>query len=577
MANAPHTDTRQREDTVQLLQWLVFLRVVVSTFILITTLLIQLPATLVSLYLLVSVNVLVNLLVAFFVPRQRSLRFPTQFLIYWDIVFVTMLIFVSGGIESPFSFMYILSLIYAGLLLQTRGAVAASILCVMAYASVMMLQFQHLLPAFVFVPSATIESTVRAREIFFKVLINGIGFFIAAFLSNFIAEQLRRTGAQLAEKQDDLEALRTLNQNIVRSVVIGLVTVDPGHLITFVNPTAERILGLPAGQMTNRSFIELFPALNRAFVPGEEDLSYEGRTRKRWECTWKREDGELLHLGFSVSELRDTGDQTIGWIILFQDLSALKRMEQNIKRADLLATVGKLAAGIAHEIRNPMASISGSIQVLASELDLDRVNRSLMEIVIRETDRLNRLISDFLDFARPAQVNPEIIDLNLLLDETIEMVRHSTPGELEIAFHCDFEPDVFIRADSGQLRQLFLNLLLNAVQAMRRGGRVEVSSRQVAAPEGQGDDGGVQIEIADTGKGMKEEELESIFSPFFTTKEAGTGLGLTVAYRIVENHGGRISVSSESGRGTRFTVVLPSGTGWAQADAVPGRVEVSAG
>jgi two-component system sensor histidine kinase PilS (NtrC family) len=543
-----------RDDTLQLLTWLVFLHVVVSAFVLVSSLFVRLPTPPPVLYSLVSANVTANFLAAFFLRRGRRLTALTVFLIYWDIAFVTALVFVTGGIESPFSFMYIISLIYAGILLHTRGAVTAAVLCVGLYAAAIVV---HALPlGRMIAGDFSLPIAVEAREVFFKVLINGIAFFVAAFLSNLISEQLRATGAQLAEKQDELASLRVLHENLVRSVVIGLLTTDVDARVTYVNPTAQRLLGLPPDRLLRRSFLDLFPALRPAFQAGQAPAEGDPLGR-RWECPWTRADGEALALGFSVSDLRDRAGRRIGRIVSFQDLTALRRMEQDIKRADRLATVGKLAAGIAHEIRNPLASISGSIQVLAAELDLDPVNGSLMEIVLRETDRLNALISDFLDFARPAQARPEVVDANLLLDETIEMVRHSLPPEPRVDLRRDFAPEAFLRADSGQLRQVFLNLLLNAVQAMPRGGRIDVATRRVPPAPEQGGAEAIEIEVADTGAGIGPEVLENIFDPFFTTKESGTGLGLPVAYRIVENHGGRIAVDSEPGRGSRFVVVLP--------------------
>lgn len=544
-----------KEDKIQLLLWLIFLRVVISTFILLTTFLTQKPSFLIYMSVLVSTSVLVNMLAAFFLYRTDNLRGWTGFLIYWDIAFVTGLVFFSGGFESPFSFMYILSLIYAGLLLSTRGSVFSSVICVISYGGIMFFQWADFLPTFLYDPDSHLIQSVAPREILFKVLINGIAFFIAAFLSNLIAEQLRQTGEQLAEKQYDYEALQALHVDIIRSVEIGLITIGPDNHITFFNPKARKILGLPRQELQNRSFLDLFPDVDRKLFRIDQD---SGPGQQRWELPWKRMDDEVLYLGFSLSRLQNTTGSRTGWIVSFQDLTELRRMEHDIKRADRLASVGKLAAGIAHEIRNPLASISGSIQVLASELNLDQINGSLMEIVLRETDRLNRLITDFLDFARPGQVKSEVIDLNLLIDEIVEMIQHTGLEGRKIEFKRDYTTDVFIRADSGQLRQLYLNLLLNAVQSIQGDGQVEIITGIVPDAGERSGTSLIKAEISDNGTGIPQEILDGIFDPFFTTKESGTGLGLTVAYRIVESHHGSISVNSEPDRGTRFTVLMPS-------------------
>jgi len=549
--------SRNREDEVQLLQWLVFLRVVVSAFILLTTLLIQLPETLIYLYVLVGANVLINLLAAFFIPRVQNLRLLTYFLIYWDIVFVTILVYVSGGIQSPFTFMYILSLIYAGILLYTRGSVSASVICMLLYGGVMTGQYFGILPSFVYSPQSEVRLQIEPPEIFFKVLTNGIAFFISAFLSSLISEQLKQAGQKLREQQTDLEELQALNENIVHSVNIGLITLDSRDRISFANPTAQRIIGKPLAEIHRKTLQEIFPGMN-GYIKSEGASNDGAKAAVRSDVYYTTPDGMRLFLGFSSNELFNQDGERVGKICTFQDLTLLKKMEDEVNLADRFAAVGKLAAAIAHEIRNPLASMSGSIQILRSELKLDPTSESLMEIVLRETDRLNSLISDFLDFARPAEGGEEIVDLNLLIEELVNMLKNNPEFGGNVQFLKNLDRDVFVRGDSAQLRQLFINLFLNSIQAMPRGGRIDVQTRHIQDAASDGGGKFVEITLLDTGLGIDEEHLSNIFDPFYTTKDDGTGLGLTIAYRIVESHNGRISVDSKVGRGTRFEVRLPS-------------------
>ena len=229
-------------------------------------------------------------------------------------------------------------------------------------------------------------------------------------------------------------------------------------------------------------------------------------------------------------------------------------MEDRIRRQERLATVGSLAAGIAHEIRNPLASLSGSIQVLQNDLELQGDDKRLMDIVVRETDRLNAIITDFLEYARPIDAMTEQIELRPLVDETIMLLKNSKVFDGNIRVVSDIDPRIKLTGNAQRLRQVFWNLLINACQAMPGGGVISV----LAEPYSRGSDtAGCEIVFADTGPGIAREHLDKIFDPFFTTKTGGTGLGLAIAYRIVEDHQGTITVDSGAGKGTRFILTLP--------------------
>jgi two-component system sensor histidine kinase PilS (NtrC family) len=256
-------------------------------------------------------------------------------------------------------------------------------------------------------------------------------------------------------------------------------------------------------------------------------------------------DGRERTLGYATAPL---AGGLGGQVILFQDLTDLRQMEEAVRRADRLAVVGGLAAGLAHEIRNPLASMCGSIEVLGASPGLDEEERQLMSVVRSEAERLEALVREFLSFAKPISPAFEALDGSRAVTETVELFRQEV-AERGIEMVTRAEEPVFVRADSGQLRQVLWNLLGNAADATPPGGRVEV---RISRQAGEG-----ILEVADTGHGIADEDLERIFDPFFTTKERGTGLGLAIVHRIVEAHSGHLSVVSEVGKGTTFRVALP--------------------
>jgi two-component system sensor histidine kinase PilS (NtrC family) len=270
--------------------------------------------------------------------------------------------------------------------------------------------------------------------------------------------------------------------------------------------------------------------------------------------------GRISHLGFSLAQLRNADEARMGTILHFQDLTQTVALEEQLRRVDRLATVGEMAARIAHEIRNPLASLSGSIQILKDELSLDGPNSRLMGIVLRETQRLNTLLTDFLLFARPEKLQIQEMDLSSALQETLDLFLERGMDGPVIEIVRDIVPDLTINADPKKMRQVFWNLLNNASEAMPQGGRLEVRAKwstPTVKPAQTEDQVWVLMEVEDSGVGIGSEHLDRIFDPFFTTRDRGTGLGLSVVHRNIEDQGGRISVRSELGRGTRFTLWIP--------------------
>jgi two-component system sensor histidine kinase PilS (NtrC family) len=484
-----------------------------------------------------------------------------------DIALVTALIYVTGGIDSGFSFLYLLGILVGGLVFFGRGAFAMALASCLAYGGVLLAQAARWIrvPALFVTPVWTIST----GEVLANFLFNTAVFFVFALLCGYLAEQVRHAGARLEQQAIDLRRLKTLTLEIVSSMGSGLLTVDGDDRITFINPMGERIAGRPLAEVLGMPLPDLLPGLaaRRAVKPG-----------RRFEIELTRGDGATLHLGCSFSPLEG---EPGGRILIFQDLSEVKAAEERALINERLAAVGRLSAGIAHEIRNPLASIRGSIEVLGHELALEGDQGRLMHIVLRETDRLNHLITDFLQFARPAEVKRQPVPIAELLLDTAEAfaIRAEKTPRVDLAVVA--APGLVAEGDPARIRQVIWNLLLNARDAMPEGGRLRVSAR---AAEGQGegrpegpdtgkaqgpDDPGrkaeesagarawIEIRFEDSGVGIPHDVLPRIFEPFFTTKERGTGLGLATVHRIVETHGGSIQVTSEPGRGSAFTVKLP--------------------
>jgi two-component system sensor histidine kinase PilS (NtrC family) len=529
------------------LKWSLFLRVVVVTLVLGAAAALQatlrqpaVPRPLTLVYTLIGVTYGLTIVYAMLLTRvgDRLPLFAYGQLVH-DLLFATATVALTGGIESPFVVLYTLGIVNASLLLYRRGTILAVALSVLALA------LAARLPAPV--GGETADESVRwllaprpgaPAEAQLGLVLSLAGFVAIGALASYLADQLRRTSERLRAKSIDLAELEALNHLIVQSIQSGLLTVAPDGRVTSFNRAAGEITGRPAAEVIGRPVSELFPTMNLDAATG----------RDRWEVDYARPTGETLTLGFSVSALGE-GGPPLGKIVLFQDLTPYKALEEQVRRADKLAAVGKLAAGMAHEIRNPLASMSGSVQVLRLELvTASAEHRRLMDIVVRETDRLNELITDFLLFARPGAPRREAVELGAVIEETAALAARGRDGQVVIDTRV--AGPLPLAGDPRELRQVFWNLLVNAEQAMPRGGRVEVRAQAVP--------GGVEVTVRDSGEGIAAKDLPRIFDPFFTTKPNGTGLGLAIVHRIVQSHGGTIDVASRPGVGTTFTLRLPA-------------------
>ena len=554
-----------RDGLFSRIQWLMLFRAVLVTLLLGATVIFQLRESpffrYVSpypFYLLISFTYALTLLYALLLRRIQKLKIFAYGQILGDVFFITLLIYVTGGIASIFFWLYFFSIFSAGTILYRRGGLWIASASSILYGTLLDLEYYGIL-----LPPGSRELyslDYQSTYVLYLITVNMIAFYLVAILSSYLAEQVRRKEEELKKRIIDYRQLERLYKHIVQNVVSGLITMDGEGRITSFNRMAEEITGYKFEEVYQEEVDSLFPGLS-AWSRSVGGNPGEGGNRLRflrWETRFIRKDGAHLILGFSISPLKDSVDREMGNILIFQDLTRLREMEEHVKRSDRLAAIGKMAAGIAHEIRNPLASISGSIEILKEELGSSTQNQALMGIVLREVHRLNSLIADFLLFARPLSPGRERIHLNRLLEEIFQMISHSPDFNVLIRLNTEFEDELYIQGDPNQVRQVFWNLLINAAQAMPDGGRLRVRLRKGSsrAPLPGGRCYG-EVSVIDSGVGIGEEEIGKIFDPFFTTKEKGTGLGLSIVHSIVESYGGKITVQSRKGRGSVFSVFIP--------------------
>lgn len=454
-----------------------------------------------------------------------------------DLVLTSLLVFVTGGALSPYIILYALSIISGGAVSYSRGAITVAVSSLGLAIAVSLFAWGHVI-------DLPLAGSLQPWQQSGVELARSLGINVAALigvgaLAIILGEQLERGAETLATTRRAAANLLTIHQDIVRSLSSGLITTTPEGMILTANHVAADILGRPQETLIG------LPA--DTAMPGISGLL--GDNRSRVELAISTHDRTMVMLGVSISQLRDVHDQPLGRVINFQDLTELRRLELHSRRAERLATVGQFAAGIAHEIRNPLAAISGSIELLRTSPQMTEDDRTLMAIINREIVRLNVLIGDLLDYANPRPSVPVDFDLGALVQETLRVAKaEDVFAEIEVAVKVD-QP-LLLRADPAKLRQLVWNLVRNARDAAAAGGK-HVRIEAYAA----GDD--VVLTVADDGPGIAKDFVARIFDPFVTTKQKGTGLGLATSHAVVAEHGGRIDVETGS-TGTRMIVTLPA-------------------
>jgi two-component system sensor histidine kinase PilS (NtrC family) len=549
-------DAAARADAVQTVTYLMLFRVAVATMLLLSVVVVALSLdSLETLYgpfgrfvfALLAMTYVATLAYALTLKRLRN---PIRFAyvqVGVDLAVVSLLVHATGGAQSAYTFLYLIDVVAVALLPRRYGVVGVAIASALLMVMTSLVGYYHLVPA---LPGQTVFPWDLTRaELLFRLVVYLAGVVSVGALGSTLSTQTRRAGERLARHQQMAGDLALLHQNTIRCLSSGLVTVTLDGAITSINEAACDILGVTELAALGQPLANRIPNLK----PVLDEVGPVGSVR-RHEVDAIRVDGSLRRLGVSATPLSDHSAQIIGRVIHFQDLTELRRMEQAVQRSERLASIGRLAAGIAHEIRNPLASISGSVEVLKSLPGADTETRQLVDIAVREVDRLDRLISDLLDYARPRTEERQPLDLGEMIGEIGLSIEHER-RDRNISVAVDAEPGVGIDGASGQIRQVLWNLIRNAIDAMPSGGTLRMASSLEELTGGHRE---AVVTVSDTGVGIPEEDLDRIFEPFFSTKPNGTGLGLATVARIVEDHRGNIDMQSDQGKGTTFTVRFPA-------------------
>ncbi|MEW6002443.1 MAG: ATP-binding protein [Nitrospirota bacterium] len=451
-----------------------------------------------------------------------------------DIFFATILVGITGGMGSWFSFTYILSIISSSIILNKRAGYITATLSSILYGTLVNLQFYSLLA--ITSDSVIIENTGYPYNIFVHIIF----FYLTAYLSGYLSSRLEKTTQKLEEKDSNLRDLELFNKEVIESLPSGLFTTDISGAVVIFNRAAERIMGIKKENIIGQRIDSVLTFFKFPFDNGRREKTITVNGIKKI-------------IGFSISSLSDISGSNRGFIGIFQDLTKLKQLEAEMKQKEKWAAIGELSSNIAHEIRNPLASLKGSVEMLReNEIPQNQKNR-LMEIALNEMERLDHIITDFLTYSRPTPPEFSRFDIHNILDETIELLKNVEQNRGNVFIKKDYSGKLEVNADPQKMRQVFWNLGINALDAMPEGGELIVNTRDTQ--------NAVEITFRDFGVGINKKDSEKIFYPFFTTKEHGTGLGLSIAYRIIEEHEGRINVDSSPGAGTTFEVILPKTDG----------------
>lgn len=452
----------------------------------------------------------------------------------FDLVIASAVVYITGGKSSPFVFLYALIIIFTGMIFSSTAS----------YIAAGVSGFLYLLIGLYNFPTSSNQLFLSSPAIWNeKGLIyasfNLSGFLLIAILVGYLSERVRITRQELGESAKSLMILKNLHENILQSLTSGVITLDLQGMVISINKMGLEILEISGEDkvlLNNLSY--LMPGLEI-----EELIS-----KKREQLLYATPDGRKLTLGFSCSVLRDAEGQMRGYIIIFQDLTEIKELENRLRTTEKLALLGQLSAGLAHEIRNPLSAISGAVEILSEEIKPTEENLRLVKVANQEVERLNLLVEDFLLLTVPIQKTPTPVNMGSNINETVESFMRTVRRKgLEITM--DIQKELYVLADSYRLKQAIWNLLLNSMQAMPNGGEIKIQSYL--------EEENIRINISDTGCGIDKKIMSRIFEPFFTTKKVGTGLGLAIVQKVIEGYNGKIDVLSSEGKGTTFIMTLP--------------------
>jgi len=450
-----------------------------------------------------------------------------------DLILASLVIHETGGWDSSLNFLYPLVIIVASVLLPRVWAHLVAALAFILYGTVLELNYYGLVPSY-----CTTHPGLKVLQAI--IFVNLFAFLAVAYLAGLLTTKLRQVGVELKTTSGALESLQALHENIIHSISSGLITTGLDGRITLVNGAAQRLLErTPAellGSPVHSLFLDSLPTVESQQAHGE--VRFDAPTKFR----------KTVRVRVAALTVPERGE--LGYVYVFDDLTEIRRLEREVRTQDRLAAVGRLAAAIAHEIRNPLTSIAGSVSMLSGVPEMNDDHRRLLDIVTRESQRLNSIITDFLAYSRTKQYHFDKVDLIQLVEDTLTLMDHRMTAEktgitIERRFPAG---QAWTTADGDKIKQVFWNFCENAVRAMKGGGALTVSVELI------GEDW--QVGFTDTGAGMSAQQIEKIFEPFQSNFEGGTGLGLAIVYQIVQAHGGKVWARSKPGKGTTFVLRL---------------------
>jgi len=454
---------------------------------------------------------------------------------FGDLILVTGLVYFLGGITSAFSLLYLVVIAVASALLRREAGLTVASTANVLYVALILYLYNR----------GPGESSVF--RVSYNLAVHCVGFYAVALLTSYLARSARRAEQELVKKSEHLADLQVMHSDIVQSINSGLITTDLDGVVALVNLAGLTILARPEEDLVGRPIQESGLFSSRQW--GELTAASEQRGRLRSEVEVQR-GGDTAFIGFSISQLNEANGRHGGYIVIFQDLTHWRKLREELRLKDRMAAVGEMAAGLAHEIGNPLAAISGSVQMLAGSAGNEAAQRRLVEILLKESQRLDRTIKGFLRFARPRERSNVPFDIARLLAENFELLKNSDEVSDRHTLEIDLDPPTArLLGDPDQVSQIFWNLARNALRAMPEGGSLRVAGRL--------GENSYLFRVIDTGRGMSEEQRANLFHPFRSFFDGGTGIGMAIVYRIVQEHGGRLHVDSRPGGGTTITVELP--------------------
>jgi two-component system sensor histidine kinase PilS (NtrC family) len=506
-----------------------------------------------SFYVIVIAAYILSAVYYIILQFTQNLKISLYFQATCDVLLITGLVYATGGIQSIYAVFYTMVIIYSVIFLGRRGGLIIASACGIFYGGLLDLEYYKvLIPHYATLQNASFS----AGYVFSRIIIYILSFYLVAILASFVVEQERKTRTLLEEKVTAFDQLDLLHRSIIESIDTGIVTVDLLGRIKSFNRAAEEITGYASLDIDDINIIDIFPGYGQLREKLNRAADLDSR-KNRVEMTLQSKSGASLVLGCSISFLKDSQGGRIGDILVFQDLTEIKEMERHLETNRRLAFVGEMAAGLAHEMRNPLASISGSIQMLHKGLDLSLSDERLMQIILRGKDQLESFMKDFLLLSRPTPGIHEAFKMDEIIDDVLVAIKYVPDWREQIEIMRPSTNHGEIIASKAEIRQVVWNLVMNAVQAMPDGGRLSITTRHATLKESLP---ALEFEISDDGPGITKSDLGKIFEPFFTTKEKGTGLGLAIVNRIVDGYQGTIMVDSAPGRGAKFSIRLPRNT-----------------